>query len=449
MDDNFNHIDKFYKDSLENYVPANRQKFGWGKLGLKLLIFNFGAWSLFAASLIFVGITSAVVYNFEEIEEFFITTSTIENSDNIIIVKPEKVKPFDTNGTNAIDNLDEGFTETFETIEEKEISGESIIYIKQEDQLSSFAKSEQQSSESIYFGRRSNPEITNLSEQMNIFSLSRINQKQIEFKQKQNLQKIFTQNTFSDSLENIGMKTRKVSLELFINPSFIFGKSSGSDEDYISNRNKNEDPILTLGFGGDVKFHFNKWFVQTGLNFSQYGEKANYQMNKQVYDPHGLVESIDTTLHYYYDPPFIGEPYIVSIDTNWIPGLKTVYYDQEVTNRISYIEIPVLGGYKWDLDKVHIDIATGLSFGIAISETGGFPSSTNSEFIQLGNVSLSEPLINYIFQAGVAVPIRERVKLLVKPNFKYTLNSIYNDDKYPASQKYLNIGLKVGVVIDL
>ena len=98
MDDNLKHIDKFYRDSLENYVPESRQKFGWGKLGLKLIIFNLGGWSLFAASLIFIGINKRnSIIMLEEIEQFFKSTPEHRKSDNIIIVKPEKVKPFDIN----------------------------------------------------------------------------------------------------------------------------------------------------------------------------------------------------------------------------------------------------------------------------------------------------------------------------------------------------------------
>jgi hypothetical protein len=282
-------------------------------------------------------------------------------------------------------------------------------------------------------------------------SFNDISISQIKFDDHHHLVKITPETKFADSLENIGIKTRKVSLELFINPAFVFGKSTGTEftEDHISNRNKNESPILTLGFGSDIKYHFSNWFIQTGLNFSQYGEKANYQLNRQVSDPDNLVSSIDTTFRWIYDPPNIGELWIVSIDTNWDHGQKTVYWEQKSTNRISYIEIPVLAGYQWNFDKINIDVSTGISLGFAISKTGGLPSPTNSELIQLGGINIAEPLINYIFQAGVAIPLRERLTLLIKPNLKYNLNSIYDDEEYTVKQHYNSFGLKVGVIIDL
>ena len=62
MENDLKHIDRLYKNALKSYEPDTAKKFGWGKLWMKLLIFNLGGWTLAAATVILIGTTGIVVH---------------------------------------------------------------------------------------------------------------------------------------------------------------------------------------------------------------------------------------------------------------------------------------------------------------------------------------------------------------------------------------------------
>lgn len=454
MDDNLRHIDKLYRDTLADYVPESRKNFGWIKLGLKLLIFNLGSWSLFAAATLFVATTATVVYVVIEPEPLsFYNNKAVSESETQLITKNETLLPIKPKGVQQINSS------YFHTPEQRSnyTSDEvGLIISEKEEEITSPTKSSPNKTNfntpvskhgnanlNIHKTANYTPGTSKLIKNDKSFFMNSLSQEL--FVLSTNTSKIQSEHTFEDSLSVLGIKSRRLSLELFLNPSMSFGNGSASPTAVEIDKSM----IFSLGFGADLKFHFNNWFVQTGLNYSQYGQNTNYQLSKEIPDPEHMIESIDTTFHWYYDPPYYGEPMPVAIDTNWIPGLKTINQEQRTTTKISFIEIPILAGYQWQLGKLSIDASTGISFGIPIKNNGSLPSSNNSEFVSLENIKIAEPLINYVFQAGLSIPYKERINVFVKPNIKYNLNSIYDDTNNSANQHFFSIGIKIGITIDM
>ncbi len=241
-----------------------------------------------------------------------------------------------------------------------------------------------------------------------------------------------------------------VSLSLYASPVYNVPEiiAKDGDSDYINYRNNNETPSLSFSVGMDVQLNIKNWYIQTGLAYSRFSNYRNYNHTFLAYDSLSSYYSNDTTWGWLYDPPEIGKPVVIGIDTVWVP----VYNDlNEGKNEWNYLEIPLLVGYKFNKSRFSFDVATGFSYGLLLNASGNVPSlSHENMFTELSEMNnlMNRNQFNYILQLGLSYHLTPEWSIMAKPFYKQNLRSIFNDT-YPIDQRFSSFGIKFGLIVDL
>ncbi len=451
MTNDINHIDDFFKKKLENYDAGAAKQFLWSKLWIKLLMFNLGGWTLASAAVLFIATTGLLVYEFVNEGKGLLHTDPVsfkelDSQNGLSELKMKNFIHLNSAKEMSLTPLLNVPTELPEGIVNKG-SGH-----QQKPMIRLIAEPETFTEQSMNSGSTKNTNVERIEKQRpsQLESIVGISFDQFDLN-KYNSGKIKNRHQIIDSLKALNIKHRSIALEIYANPSIVTGFLSGQNlpVNYVENRNINENSLITIGAGIELKYRINNFYIQTGMNYSVYGENGNYNLSKTVEDPYNLVQRIDTVMVWIYDPPIINEQFIKSVDTIWIPGLKDIYWDQKSNNRINVLEIPVICGYEFMIKNFTVDIGTGVSLGFHISNKGEIPSLTNDELIGYEQLKVTEPQINYIFHAGLALPLNEQIKVFIKPNLKYSLTNFFDNEDYKVDQRYLSSGLKAGLIIDL
>jgi len=455
MDNELKDIDKFYKDALKNYEPA-KAKNNWFYLGFKLLTLNLGSYFVYGSIAILVGIGGTTLYLTSNMNKKTQTESTSEKNPILKIPAKKIIDPENKNSEEArndyfnnntmaddediVINQNFNLSESVTGIDEEEIPAESepISHINNKPVYN-------------YSNTTKLKTASNSTSATGITPLSYSKNGQVQFVFKNHTSgKILERTEIFDSLTFISKHAIKTSLSFYISPGYIQNKIKPNDNlaEHYSLRKSSENAIVTLDIGSEIKFKKNKWFLQTGLNYSVYGENSKYGINQLEIDPDKSVPSIDTTFMWYYDPPLISERRIVSIDTAWKPFYYYVLNTYVIKNRYHFLEIPVMAGRQFYMGRFTFEIGTGVSFGFLIKKRGQIPDINNESVINLKEISMTEPMINYLFQVGIEYAMSKRARLILKPNIKYSINSLFDDPDYSVNQKYFVVGLKTGISID-
>ncbi|MBC8489070.1 MAG: outer membrane beta-barrel protein [Bacteroidetes bacterium] len=455
MSYNLEHIDEYYKKHLKN-LESDTSRDRWGKLSLMLFRKKYGLWIvllLIAASAVIIGILSV---------------TNEQNNDD-----------YTRHGENQISNLglisDDsaiGSLSLQETIKDKPAlviveneKEQSVLYevstTETENHISAKSDGNFDSSSILSENEKLKADITSNSDDFITGYLSKLTFKNIsEFKisEKEDVIPEITGRPDSNTLATLTGNSFKPSratswsMDIYIAPSYV-SKSLSADpiyEDYINFRKNSEGPIYTTGLGAEIKFSINKWFIQSGINYSVYGDNAKYNFITNAIDSLKSYYNIDTTYVWIYDPPFIGEPYPIGFDSVWMPVYKEIESATSIQNRYGYIEIPVLFGFHTTKKKLNFEIGTGISFGFLVSAKGNLPDLTNNSLVEINNSTefIRSTSINYILNAGIQYQISKRISLIVKPYYKRNLSYLFKDD-YPIKQKYSTFGVITGINVKL
>ena len=236
-------------------------------------------------------------------------------------------------------------------------------------------------------------------------------------------------------------------LSFFVSPNITSSSLSGSNSEYNRFRQDNESPALSWSFGANVQYNFNNWFFEFGLSYSTYRNKRNYNFNYQVIDSAASYYTYDTNWVWIYDPPNLEYPVMVGIDTNWV----SVYDEYQVVdngyNEWKYLDVPILLGYRYNRNLFSLEIATGVSIGVLLSQKVSVPVYPDCyEMIKQNTIS-DDNQINYrfIIRAGALYQITPDWSIFAQPYFQKSLSPILiNEGSVNQSLTFygLNFGLK-------
>ncbi|MEM8909712.1 MAG: hypothetical protein AAGD05_17825, partial [Bacteroidota bacterium] len=178
---------------------------------------------------------------------------------------------------------------------------------------------------------------------------------------------------------------------------------------------------------------------RSGLVYSQITEVFEFADEDAI--------SVTTTIEYTIDP-INGDTISRNEVTTVQPGqrVKTTY------NKYRMLDIPIILGYEWYFKKFSLDVNAGAYFNMLFRQKGDILapgtepepvsiSSKNSNAYPAFRDRLGVSLYGSI---GFNYNLNQDVQLLLEPNFRYQLKSITIED-YQLDQKYLNVGLLVGV----
>ena len=460
------HIDEFFKKQLESFKEETSVNL-WRKLSLLLFMRKYGIWIVSGVLL------SAILFSYllftPQVGNVNSSTS-VETNVNIEI----PTNPIDSQHlvleTIGETNFAEKIVES-ETLVSKEKTGQNEIELKlQESEDSGIIKSNQESnpkdnqlisssiSNSASKLNKEIPEISYSSEynpvSISLLALMKVGQFPLESLQPKSIEPYSPiQSNYQTAFSIEDEKNRKPSrssrfaIDIFVNPTYVTQSLSASEEynEHIQYREDSEEPMFATSLGAEIKYSLKNFFIQSGLNYSEYGQK--YQYNSETYNyENGIV--IDTTWIWIVDPPFI-EPYPIAIDSTIVIILEQNKTSSSGRNQYNYLEIPLLVGYQLDFKKLNMEISTGISYGFFLSAKGELPDKANSSFSKLSEQSdIIENNVNYLLYLGVNYKLNDKWGLLIKPNYKHNLNSTFNKD-LPVKQKFSTFGITFGIRINL
>jgi hypothetical protein len=254
-----------------------------------------------------------------------------------------------------------------------------------------------------------------------------------------------------DSLKLPNRPTTQYTFILALQPVFIFNKIENKAANEIMEEFSEEykQVILKPGLNISLRLEKRNWMLQSGITYSSYGEDVTYRQNFYVPEYNNLTLQVDTTWGWVYDPPIIGVKWPLSIDSIWSPTYRQITESYTVKNRYHYLEVPVLLGFHSHIRQISYSVSTGVGIGFLIQQSGYLPGGSDPVLQPSDEFKFSTPQFNYILQAGIGIPVKENLQILVEPLIKYSLNSLVNDRDYNYNHRYLSIGLNLGIMLKI
>ncbi|MCF6342765.1 MAG: outer membrane beta-barrel protein [Bacteroidales bacterium] len=245
-------------------------------------------------------------------------------------------------------------------------------------------------------------------------------------------------------------KKNWISISFYATPAYTVSAlhADAAFGEYLNFRKSHESGAVSWSAGADVQFNIKNWFIQTGLNYSTYSDKRNYNYTFKALDSTQSYFATDTTWGWVYDPPDIGRPIVLSVDTTFVPVYNEI---NEGLNTWKYLEIPLLVGYTFNFNRFSLDLGTGFSFGLLLGARGNVPSPTEENlFDDLSDLQpqMNRHNFNYILQIGAAYHLTPQWSLIVQPYYKQSLRSVF-ENNYPVDQRSKAFSIKFGLKVDL
>ncbi|MCF8239344.1 MAG: hypothetical protein K9I85_14370 [Saprospiraceae bacterium] len=209
---------------------------------------------------------------------------------------------------------------------------------------------------------------------------------------------------------------------------------------YAEQRKNDESYMFAYSAGFRINAHFRGGLaLRTGLIYTDITEKLEYRdENAQV------TKVINVTLDTIYQ-----NGNIVYV---WDTLSVTEYgsYNKIGYNRYRFYDIPLMVGYEIDRGNWVIQLNTGILFNIAASQRGDFLDpdhqlvnfdSNNEQGYQAFRTHVGSSLL---MSMGFNYALRPKLHLLLEPQLRVWMKPL-NIQAYPIDQKYVNLGVAMGI----
>ena len=236
---------------------------------------------------------------------------------------------------------------------------------------------------------------------------------------------------------------RGISVDAYIAPEYASRQLVYKDPSmigYAEQRNDDESYVFAYSAGFRANAHFKGGLaLRTGLIYTDIVERLRYRdENAQV------TKVIDVTLDTIYQNG--------NIIYVWDTLSVTEYgnYNKIGYNRYRFYDIPVMLGYEIDRDRWVIQLNTGILFNVAASQRGDFLDpdhqlvnfdSNNDQAYRAFRTRVGSSLM---MSLGFNYALRPKLHLILEPQLRVWLQPM-NIQAYPIDQKYVNLGLAMGI----
>jgi hypothetical protein len=239
-----------------------------------------------------------------------------------------------------------------------------------------------------------------------------------------------------------------VAIDALISPD-IAGRSLKANneiaQNYITRRDSAES--LRIGFTTQMRMNlfFNRnIFIQSGISFSQRKEKFSVEHKWQTREDY-----VDSSKYVTIVDPFVGNIIYKTYDT-----LEYVTTNKENVNHqivMSFLDVPVMAGYKWLGKRSGIAIQAGVICNLLFKQKG-----IVAEYDYTANDVVKDNKNPFNSSAGLSLAgaissnfkLNDKLDLLFEPHTRYVLKPI-NTAAYPIQQKIFTYGLHVGLRLKL
>ncbi|MCK5856177.1 MAG: hypothetical protein KAG64_01735 [Bacteroidales bacterium] len=251
------------------------------------------------------------------------------------------------------------------------------------------------------------------------------------------------------------------SLGVFGGPAYINSNETFVvEEGQLLYQTEKEQKIITPNLSININYHYNNWFIRSGIGYAEYGENRSYSNKIEMHDTSGYATQSINNYYTYDTTGWIKDPgnsnvlipvydAILHSDTvhSWV-SQDSLYYEHQsiyAQNRFRYIEIPLMLGYEFRYKNLGLELATGVSVGFRVNSSGKFMDS-NNELVNINssNSPYSNTMMNYIITIGINYHIGNRLSITAQPIYKTNLNSIIKSG-VGSDIRYNNLGVNLGI----
>jgi hypothetical protein len=299
---------------------------------------------------------------------------------------------------------------------------------------------------------------------LNLRKLYTVKQKAIANKEAEQTEKITNQNKIDDAVlvtnENdiaplaldtvYGKKKFKgyFAIDPLISPE-LCGRTLNAGnqqvQDYISRRDSAEKVRISYSALLRLNLFINRnIFINSGISFSQRTEKFSIEHKWETHEDY-----IDSSKFITIIDPFTGSTIYKTYDT--LDYVRTSKENLNHNLTMTFIDVPVMIGYKWLGKRAGIAVQGGVVFNLLFKQKGTIAnfnytandvsSTTQNPFNATTGLSLAGGISsNY--------KLTNKLDLLIEPHTRYVLKPI-NNASYPLQQKIFVYGLNVGLRLKL
>lgn len=272
--------------------------------------------------------------------------------------------------------------------------------------------------------------------------ISVLESKDVQLSLSMNTDTIFGQNILIQENKK-GYKSDRFSLVIYAGPAYSLTNVLGDNSEYVNYRNANESNHESWSVGAEIKFHLKNWIITSGLSYSVYNQNRSYTHTFPEYSPEDSFYDYDTTWAWFFDPPVIGKPIVAGIDSSWVKVYDEKIIDNSGINRASYLEIPLLIGYRYNANLFSFEVNTGAYVGFLMNSNIRVPDINNNNNI-VDAQETNKTMVNFAINASVYYHLNRSTSIFVSPYYKQNLKSVFNDN-YPVNQRFKTYGINLGI----
>jgi len=252
------------------------------------------------------------------------------------------------------------------------------------------------------------------------------------------------------------------SIDLFGGPEYIHSPSEivFKEGDNISIVKKSAY-ITDYSFGANIKFHYNKFFAQSGMVYSNFGDAYSLNQNNEIHDTSGGYYSYNINTHYTYDtlgwdddplnpgvlvPILVGNLHTDTIITDW-NSMDSLSYQNEFASaetRYRYIEIPLMLSYQLQYKDWSFLASAGASYGFKVADKAVYTSDNTLKNHDKISSPYSNSNINGIVSIGIAYAISNKISVVLQPTYKTNFTGLT-----AQSTKYHSLSIRCGINVKL
>lgn len=186
---------------------------------------------------------------------------------------------------------------------------------------------------------------------------------------------------------------------------------------------------------------YGKYFLQSGLIYNNNRNKVNHQVQWWRNDSNRSI-----WIYSIWIRDSMGGHYIY--DSVPVTRIDSTRLSSQLKNGISYqyLEIPVIFGYTFEKGKWSYRLSGGFSYGFYLDSRGRIVSPAGDSLVQYtkSNFPFKKNPVPFLFLLGAEYKLNDHTSIITGANFKYQLNKLF-DDPVLVNQKYLNMGLMLGL----
>lgn len=203
--------------------------------------------------------------------------------------------------------------------------------------------------------------------------------------------------------------------------------------------------MVVPSVGANLNFNFKKWTFGVGAEYMQTGERFSFDQSiLSSYDTTFVYTDTVTELISYYQPygDWIYDTVVENIETTVEDAVitDTTLEKMQITNRYSWISVPVSFGYRFEVGKFEVIPSLGAQLNVGIAQNKGrYPGENFENIIELNANQFN---ISYLGQ----IEVRRNFTnwhVFVRPYFKSMITPAIKEGV--LQRKYSNWGVNVGV----